>query len=135
MTRPAPSPTGTLVRLGFREVDRAHANLTAEPLSGGVGPDLLAELGNAADPDLALLSLARVVAAAGDSDVLLARLNDEPNLAAGTIGVRPGTQMAASDGLTVRLLGRGGHGSRPHATIDPVVMAAATVMAVPAAVL
>jgi hippurate hydrolase len=40
----------------------------------------------------------------------------------------PGTQMAASDGLTVRLLGRGGHGSRPHATIDPVVMAAATVM-------
>ena len=36
--------------------------------------------------------------------------------------------MAASDGLTVTLLGRGGHGSRPHSTIDPVVMAAATVM-------
>jgi amidohydrolase len=49
-------------------------------------------------------------------------------LPAGTIGVRGGTQMAASDGLTVTLLGRGGHGSRPHATIDPVVMAAATVM-------
>lgn len=49
-------------------------------------------------------------------------------LPAGMIGVRPGTQMAASDGLTVTLLGRGGHGSRPHATIDPVVMAAATVM-------
>ncbi|MFT4136814.1 amidohydrolase [Microbacterium sp.] len=49
-------------------------------------------------------------------------------LPAGQIGVRSGTQMAASDGLTVRLLGRGGHGSRPHATIDPVVMAAATVM-------
>ncbi len=49
-------------------------------------------------------------------------------LPAGTIGVRPGTQMAASDGLTVTLLGRGGHGSRPHSTIDPVVMAAATVM-------
>ncbi|WP_434811496.1 amidohydrolase [Microbacterium sp. bgisy189] len=49
-------------------------------------------------------------------------------LPAGVIGVRPGTQMAASDGLSVRLLGRGGHGSRPHATIDPVVMAAATVM-------
>jgi amidohydrolase len=49
-------------------------------------------------------------------------------LPAGTIGVRAGTQMAASDGLTVTLLGRGGHGSRPHATIDPVVMAAATVM-------
>lgn len=49
-------------------------------------------------------------------------------LPAGTIGVRPGTQMAASDGLTVLLYGRGGHGSRPHSTIDPVVMAAATVM-------
>jgi len=49
-------------------------------------------------------------------------------LPAGTIGVRGGTQMAASDGLTVTLLGRGGHGSRPQATIDPVVMAAATVM-------
>ncbi|MEV7694697.1 amidohydrolase [Microbacterium sp. NPDC089189] len=49
-------------------------------------------------------------------------------LPAGVIGVRPGTQMAASDGLTVTLHGRGGHGSRPHATIDPVVMAAATIM-------
>ncbi|WP_442574383.1 amidohydrolase [Microbacterium sp. F51-2R] len=49
-------------------------------------------------------------------------------LPAGTIGVRSGTQMAASDGLTVLLYGRGGHGSRPHSTIDPVVMAAATVM-------
>lgn len=49
-------------------------------------------------------------------------------LPTGTIGVRSGTQMAASDGLTVTLLGRGGHGSRPHSTIDPVVMAAATVM-------
>ncbi|MET0734375.1 MAG: amidohydrolase [Microbacterium sp.] len=49
-------------------------------------------------------------------------------LPAGVIGVRSGTQMAASDGLTVTLLGRGGHGSRPHSTIDPVVMAAATVM-------
>src|SRR5690606_2738866 len=47
---------------------------------------------------------------------------------AGLFGVRPGTQMAASDGITVTLYGRGGHGSRPHTTIDPVVMAAATVM-------
>lgn len=49
-------------------------------------------------------------------------------LPAGVIGVRSGTQMAASDGLTVTLHGRGGHGSRPHATIDPIVMAAATIM-------
>lgn len=49
-------------------------------------------------------------------------------LPAGIIGVRPGTQMSASDGLTVTMHGRGGHGSRPHSTIDPIVMAAATVM-------
>lgn len=49
-------------------------------------------------------------------------------LPAGLIGVRSGTQMSASDGLIVTLHGRGGHGSRPHSTIDPVVMAAATVM-------
>ncbi|AZS35505.1 putative hydrolase YxeP [Microbacterium lemovicicum] len=49
-------------------------------------------------------------------------------LPSGTVGVRPGTQMAASDGLTVTLFGRGGHGSRPHSTIDPIVMAAATIM-------
>lgn len=49
-------------------------------------------------------------------------------LPAGIIGVRPGTQMAASDGLTVTLHGRGGHGSRPHATVDPILMAAATIM-------
>lgn len=49
-------------------------------------------------------------------------------LPAGVIGVRSGTQMSASDGLTVVMHGRGGHGSRPHSTIDPIVMAAATVM-------
>lgn len=49
-------------------------------------------------------------------------------LPAGLIGVRPGTQMSASDGLTVTLHGRGGHGSRPHSTVDPIVMAAATIM-------
>lgn len=49
-------------------------------------------------------------------------------LPAGTIGVRPGPQMSASDGIQVVLHGRGGHGSRPHSTIDPIVMAASTIM-------
>lgn len=49
-------------------------------------------------------------------------------LPAGVIGVRPGPQMSASDGIQVVMHGRGGHGSRPHSTVDPVVMAAATVM-------
>ncbi|WP_078908649.1 amidohydrolase [Streptomyces vietnamensis] len=46
----------------------------------------------------------------------------------GFVGTRPGPVMAASDSLRVRLFGRGGHGSTPEATIDPIVMAAAVVM-------
>jgi hippurate hydrolase len=47
---------------------------------------------------------------------------------AGMIGVHPGPAFAASDSLHVRMFGRGGHGSRPETTIDPVVMAAATIL-------
>ncbi|WP_426362579.1 amidohydrolase [Streptomyces sp. E-08] len=47
---------------------------------------------------------------------------------AGLVGTRPGPVMAASDSLRVRLFGRGGHGSTPESTVDPVVMAAAVVM-------
>ncbi|WP_018177480.1 amidohydrolase [Jongsikchunia kroppenstedtii] len=49
-------------------------------------------------------------------------------LPAGMIGVRGGPAMAAADDINVVLHGSGGHGSRPESTIDPVVMAAATVM-------
>ncbi|HEY6911461.1 MAG TPA: M20 family metallopeptidase [Myxococcales bacterium] len=47
---------------------------------------------------------------------------------AGAIGGRPGVITSAGDSLQVRLFGRGAHGSMPQASIDPVVMAAATVM-------
>jgi amidohydrolase len=47
---------------------------------------------------------------------------------AGTIGLRAGPAFAATDGLRITLHGAGGHGSRPETTVDPVVMAAATVM-------
>jgi amidohydrolase len=47
---------------------------------------------------------------------------------AGILGLQPGTAMAAADSLRVVLHGRGGHGSRPESAIDPVLMAAATVL-------
>src|SRR6202034_3041445 len=47
---------------------------------------------------------------------------------AGLLGVRPGPAFAAADSLRVVLHGKGGHGSRPETTSDPVVMAAATVL-------
>ena len=47
---------------------------------------------------------------------------------AGTVGGRAGAITSAADSLQIRLFGRGAHGSMPQASIDPVVMAAATVM-------
>lgn len=49
-------------------------------------------------------------------------------LPAGVIGLRSGPAFAAANALRIVLYGRGAHGSRPEASIDPVVMAAATVM-------
>ena len=47
---------------------------------------------------------------------------------AGAIGGRAGVITSAADSLQIRLFGRGAHGSMPQAAIDPVVMAAATVL-------
>ncbi|MFI7641441.1 amidohydrolase [Nonomuraea sp. NPDC049400] len=47
---------------------------------------------------------------------------------AGTVLVSPGEVMAAADSIEIRLYGRGGHGSQPERTVDPVVLAASTVM-------
>src|SRR5262245_14334416 len=47
---------------------------------------------------------------------------------AGAVGGRTGVITSAADSLQIRLFGRGAHGSMPQASIDPVVMAAATVL-------
>jgi len=47
---------------------------------------------------------------------------------AGYVAGRQGAITSAADSLQIRLFGRGAHGSMPQASIDPVVMAAATVM-------
>ena len=47
----------------------------------------------------------------------------------GVFASRPGPLMAASDGLFVRVIGAGGHGSRPHAALDPVPAACEMVTA------
>jgi hippurate hydrolase len=48
--------------------------------------------------------------------------------AAGTVQYRPGVILSAGDSLEIKLFGRGSHGSQPHTSVDPVVMAAATVL-------
>lgn len=47
---------------------------------------------------------------------------------AGLVGTRSGPVLAAADSIRVTVYGRGGHGSMPHACIDPVVLAAMIVV-------
>ena len=47
---------------------------------------------------------------------------------AGWVLFRPGPVMTASDALKIVLHGRGAHGAAPEQSVDPVVMAASTVM-------
>ena len=45
---------------------------------------------------------------------------------AGRLGTRAGPVLCAADSMRVTVHGRGGHGSMPQATVDPVVLAAMT---------
>ncbi|KAB5526367.1 amidohydrolase [Coniochaeta sp. 2T2.1] len=47
---------------------------------------------------------------------------------AGSVGSKRGVCMAGADSLKVKLFGVGGHGSQPHRTVDPVVLAAHVVV-------
>ena len=46
----------------------------------------------------------------------------------GEIGTRSGVITSAGDSFEIRMFGRGAHGSMPQASIDPVIMAASTVL-------
>src|SRR5580700_11660865 len=56
-------------------------------------------------------------------------LHDDDTLPAGVIGYHAGFFRSAADFLTVTIFGRGGHGAMPQNTVDPVVIAARTVVA------
>jgi amidohydrolase len=51
------------------------------------------------------------------------------SLAAGTVGVTAGIYDANADSLRITIYGKGGHGSAPHTAIDPIVIAARTILA------
>jgi amidohydrolase len=50
-------------------------------------------------------------------------------LPAGKVGIVPGVYNTNADSLRVTIYGKGGHGAAPHTTIDPIVIAARTVLA------
>lgn len=55
-------------------------------------------------------------------------LHVSSDLATGKVGVRAGYAMANVDSVDITMKGRGGHGSAPHTTIDPVMLAAELVV-------
>ena len=56
-------------------------------------------------------------------------LHDSPNLPAGQVGLTSGYALASSDSVDLTIYGKGGHGAYPQTTVDPVVIAARTVLA------
>nr|WP_322095912.1 amidohydrolase [Pseudanabaena mucicola] len=52
------------------------------------------------------------------------------NLPLGTVGVRSGALMAATEYFHCKIIGRGGHGALPHQTIDSILVASQVVNAI-----
>jgi amidohydrolase len=58
-----------------------------------------------------------------DCDQVFA-MHNSPGLPVGKLAVRGGPVMAAADRVTIKIIGRGGHGAHPHLAIDAVLVAA-----------
>ena len=67
-----------------------------------------------------------LVSIVGELDVALAQ--HVLPFPSGQVGTRPGPVLSAADSLRITVYGRGGHGSMPQATVDPVVLAAMIVV-------
>ena len=50
--------------------------------------------------------------------------HNSPDTPLGVIGVTPGPMQAAADTIRIHITGKGGHGARPHQSVDPVLVAA-----------
>lgn len=61
-------------------------------------------------------------------DALLA-LHVGNELPAGQVGVTSGIYSSNADSVKITIYGKGGHGSAPHTTVDPIVIAARTILA------
>jgi amidohydrolase len=56
-------------------------------------------------------------------DAIIA-LHVDPNLPVGKVAITPGPRTAFCQDFTIQITGRGGHGARPHITVDPIATAA-----------
>ena len=56
-------------------------------------------------------------------------MHNMPGFPTGKFGFLPGSFMASSDTVIIKVTGRGGHGAVPHKAVDPVVVCAQIVLA------
>jgi len=56
-------------------------------------------------------------------------MHDGNNLPAGKLGFTPGFSLTSADSVDIIIYGKGGHGATPQNTVDPIVIAARTVLA------
>jgi hippurate hydrolase len=56
-------------------------------------------------------------------------IHDSNGLPAGKLGFTPGYSLTSADSVDIVIYGKGGHGAMPQNTVDPVVIAARTVLA------
>ena len=56
-------------------------------------------------------------------------VHDGNSLPAGKLGFAPGYSLTSADSVDIVIYGKGGHGAMPQTTVDPVVIAARTVLA------
>ncbi len=88
---------------------------------------LIFQPGEEKHPGGGSLMLAEGVLASPKVDRILA-LHVYPHLPAGVVGFRSGQYMASTDEIHITIRGKGGHAALPHQTIDPVTIAAYTVV-------
>jgi amidohydrolase len=55
-------------------------------------------------------------------------VHDDARYPAGLVGYHAGPILTNSDVVTITIFGKGGHGARPETTVDPIVIAARTVV-------
>jgi hippurate hydrolase len=57
-------------------------------------------------------------------------MHDEPTMPAGLVGYHSGYFRATVDTVEIVIFGRGGHGARPQSTVDPIVIAARSILGI-----
>lgn len=101
-------------------------NETREHWEGSI--KLIFQPGEEMHPGGGSIMIAEGVLSQPRVDAVLA-LHVYPHLPSGTVGFRAGQYMASTDEIHITIEGKGGHAALPHQTVDPIAIAAQTIVA------